>query len=371
MMFKLDDEQRQLRDSVARFVQEPFDLARWRDADAAASRWRSMADMGWMAAAVPAADGGLGLGPRETAIVMEGMGRGLVREPYWSTAVLGTELVRRAGDANQRVELLSGIADGSLRLAFALHEPGARYDWVDVRCRAERVGDGYRISGDKVAVLDAPQADKLLVLARTAGDAGERKGLTLFCIDTGAAGIVQRRWPTLDDRECADLRFDSIEVPASGRLGAEGGAADIVEPALDHALVALCAEAGGAMAGALEATIEYLKSRRQFGQPLSSFQVLRHRVADMLVATEQARSLALHAAACLDADSLLRRRMAAAAKAQVGLSGRFVGESAVQLHGGMGVTEGMAVGHYLKRLLSIDMLLGDADHHLQYIAEAA
>lgn len=369
MRYSLDSDQESLHDSVERFACRPFD-ARLRQQESASpegfsvERWRTMAAMGWQGAAIAECYGGLGLGPRERGIVMEGLGRGLALEPYWSSAVVGAELVARVASEEQCSELLPRVADGSVRLAFAAHEPGGRYDWARVACRAERKGDRYRIDGAKIAVLDAPSADRILLLARTSGDPSDPAGLSLFWIRRDVPGLAMRSFPALDGRLCADLMLDGVEVPLAQRLGPEGGIAAGVETALDHAMVAACFEAVGAMTGALEATVAHLQSRRQFGRPLAEFQVLRHRVADMLVATEQTRSLAIRAAGSLGADARARRRIACAAKVQAGRSGRFVGEAAVQLHGGMGMTDEHCAGHYLKRLLVTDMTLGDTQHHL-------
>jgi butyryl-CoA dehydrogenase len=369
MQFSLTDEQRQLRASVERFGSDHYGFEAWRTAARSdpgfrSELWRAMADMGWLAVAVPEAYGGLGLGARERAVIMEGLGRSLALEPYWSTAVLGAELLLAAGSEAHKRDWLPKLAEGSLRLAFAFPEAGTRYDWTRVSCAAERVAGGYRLRGRKIAVLDAPAADRLIVLARTGGAPDARQGLSLFCVDAAAAGLTRRDFLTIDERRCADIRFDGVLVDEALRLGAEGAAADAVQQAMDHAAIALCAESVGAMFAVLEQTVAYLKTRRQFGKFLSEFQALRHRVADMVMAAEQTRSLAAMAAsAAIDSSGTALSRIASAAKAQAGEAGRFVGESAVQLHGGIGVTDELAIGHYLKRLTAIDFLLGDAAFH--------
>lgn len=374
MGFRLTEDQEQLRESVERFVREQYGVEAWR----AAARqepgfredhWRTMADLGWLAAALPEEYGGLGLGPRERSVIMESLGRGLALEPFWSTAVLGAELVIATATPAQKQDFLPRIADGSLRLAFALAESGSRYQWTDVRCRAERHGDGYRITGHKIAVLDAASAHRLLVLARTAGEDAAPGGLSLFWVDGRAKGVERRDFLTLDERRCSDIRFDAMEVSRSQLLGAEGQAAGAVEQAMDHAMAALCAEAVGAMSAVLQTTVEYLKTRKQFGKNLSEFQALRHRVADMVIATEQSRSISAMSAMCLNGDVMQRKRIVAAAKVQIGNAGRFVGESAVQLHGGIGISDDLHVGHYLKRLMVINLLLGDASFHLKRFAD--
>jgi alkylation response protein AidB-like acyl-CoA dehydrogenase len=368
MAFAQTEEQRQLHEAVDRFVREHYGLDAWRAAARSTTGlreplWRSMADLGWLGMCVPEDCGGLGLGARERAVLMEGFGRGPVLEPYWSTAVFGAELVRAAGSPAQQADLLGRVATGDLRLAVALFEPGARYDWTRPTCRAVPDGDGWRLTGDKVAVLDAAHAHRILLLARKDGD-----GLGLFCIDARAQGLSRRDAPTLDERRCSDLRLDGVPAAPQDLLDAALPTAAL-QQAIDHALVALGAEAVGAMSVLLQATVDHLRQRRQFGQPLAEFQALRHRVADMLMALEQTRSLVLLAADRVRDGAPDRARLAAAVKVQAGQAGRFVGESAVQLHGAIGVTDDLMVGHWFKRLLALDFLLGDAPFHLQRIAD--
>jgi alkylation response protein AidB-like acyl-CoA dehydrogenase len=376
MQLTLTEDQEQLRDSVTRFVRQTYTYDAWRrrarephDADAAT--WREIAGLGWTAVAVAEAHGGLGLGARERGVIMEAFGAGLVLEPYWSSAVMCAELLRIAGTADQQARLLPGIADGTVRGAFALLEAYTRYDWTAVSCRAERSGDGWSLQGKKITVLDAPGADRLMVLARTSGTPGTPAGLSLFWVAASTPGLNRRDFRTVDERGCSDVMLEGVFVPAGDLIGAEGQAAAAVSEAIDHGIAALCAEAVGTMASAVTATVDYLKTRKQFGKPLAEFQALRHRVADMVVALEQSRSIAALCAASLDAPPAERSRLGAIAKAQIGTAGRFIGESAVQLHGGIGVTDELQIGHFMKRLLVIDILLGDTRHHLSRIAEAS
>jgi len=369
MRFARTEVQQQLEDSVQKFVQAHGGMTEWRRGarEQAAFRapvWSAMAQMGWLAAAIPEEFGGLGLGARECAIVMEGIGGGLLLEPFWSTAVMGVRLLVAGASQEQQQALLPEIAQGSLRLAVALNEPGTRYDWQDVRLAARREADGWRLQGRKVAVLDGGIADRLLLLARVAG-ADE---VALFCIDAHGAGIKRRDGISLDERHCTDFVFDDAAVPASARLMGRLAPLQAMHNAIEWGHAALAAEAVGAMSAALGATVEYMKTRRQFGKTLSEFQALRHRVADMVMAVEQTRSLALMAAASIDDASAGATRIVSAAKIQAGQAGRFVGESAVQLHGGIGVTDELQVGLHFKRLLCIDFLLGDAGFHLQQLA---
>jgi alkylation response protein AidB-like acyl-CoA dehydrogenase len=332
--------------------------------------WREMAELGWLGICLPESAGGLGCGIEERIAVMEGVGRGLVLEPYMSTAVLCAELVQAAGGQAQHPALLPAIAAGEQVMAFAATEPGARFETLPIACTAVREsGGGWRLDGQKIAVLDAPGAATLVVLARTAGAACDRSGLSLFLVEPTAAGITLRVHSTVDRRRCADIAFDAVHLPADALLGAEGQAWDAVSHAVDHAIIATCAEAVGAMAAVIGMTIIHLKERQQFGKPLASFQVLRHRVADMHIACEQARSLTTSAAASLVSDHPRRSLDASAAKAQAAAAARFVGQQAVQLHGGMGMSDEMRVGHYFKRLIACELLFGNADHHLRRFGE--
>lgn len=332
--------------------------------------WREMAELGWLGICLPESAGGLGCGIEERIAVMEAVGRGLVLEPYMSTAVLCAELIQAAGTQAQHAALLPAIGAGELVMAFAGTEPCGRFDTLPVACTAVREsGGGWRLDGHKIAVLDAPGAATLVVLARTAGAVRDRGGLSLFLVDPAAAGITLRAHSTVDRRRCADIAFDAVHLPADTLLGAEGQAWDVVSHAVDHAIVATCAEAVGAMAAVTDMTVLHLKGRQQFGKPLASFQVLRHRVADMHIACEQVRSLTSMAAASLVPGHPRRSLDASAAKAQAATAARFVGQQAVQLHGGMGMSDEMRVGHYLKRLMACELLFGNADHHLRRFGE--
>jgi len=359
----------QFEDSVNRFVRDQEGVETWRDAvrECAGFRpdvWKTFADLGWLAVGIPEDFGGLGMGAREVNLIMRGLGKALVSEPYWSTAVFGTQLILAAGTLAQKQQWLPQIAEGRLRLAVALMEPGTRFEWHTLRCSARRVGHDWRISGRKIAVLDGALADRLLVPART-----EEGEALLFCLAADAPGITRRDTISLDERWSSDYVFDDVRVAEDQRLSGAASLQAAMQPALAHARAALAAEAVGAMEAAVHATIEYLKTRKQFGQTLSEFQVLRHRVADMVMALEQTRSLAGMAARLLDEKSASAQRLALAAKVQAGQAGCFVGENSVQLHGGIGVTDELHVGHYLKRLLCIDILLGDSGYSLKAFAQ--
>ena len=370
MQFTLTDEQQQLREAVARFVRDRYTFRDWRrcarELDGFdANTWRQISSLGWTAAAVPETYGGLGMGPVAQAVIQESLGAGLVLEPFWSSAVMLAEPLCLAGTEAQKSTWLPRIADGSVRGAFALLEPDTRYDWSAIACRARQEDDRWVLQGGKLAVLDAPHAHQLMVVARSSGSPGELEGLSLFRVAADAQGLVRKDFRTVDERRASDLSFESVQAEL---VGVAGDAAGVIEHTIDLGISALCAEAVGVMASTVEATVAYLKTRHQFGRPLAQFQVLRHRVADMVMALEQSRSLAMRCALSMGDSPQDRSRVAAAAKAQIGSAGRFIGESAVQLHGGIGVTDELQIGHFMKRLLAIDILLGDTRHHLARMA---
>lgn len=333
--------------------------------------WRRMAELGWLGICLPESVGGLGCSLDERMALMEAVGRGLLLEPYLGTAVLCAELLQAAGSEAQQAGLLPAVATGELVLAFACAEPASGHTWQDTTCTATPEGDGWRLQGCKIAVLDAPHAHRLIVLARTSGAPGDAAGLSLFLVDPRQTGVSLRVYPTVDQRRCADIAFENVRLGGSALLGHAGQAHDAVDLALDHARVAACAEAVGVMTELVATTVAYLRQRRQFGRPLSQFQVLRHRVADMHVACEQARALSACAAGTLAATHPRRSANAAAACVQVGWSARFVGQQAVHLHGGMGVSNELRVGHFFKRLMAIEAMFGTADHHLRRFGEIA
>jgi len=364
MDFNYTEEQLALQDTLRRFIARdyPFEhrraLAKSADGfDRAA--WRTFADFGILALPFHENFGGLNGNAVDTMLVMEMLGRGLALEPYVPTVVLCGGLIRDAGSAAQKEALLPAIAGGELMLALAHFEPGARYELDRVATTATAAGSGWQLDGAKAVVLGAPSADKLIVSAR------DGKGLSLFLVDARAPGVTLRAYPTQDGTRAADVRLDKVAVGADALIGAAGGALPAIERALDYANAALCAEAVGIMSALNEVTLEYLKTRKQFGVPIGKFQALQHRMADMVIATEQARSMATLAAVRVDStDAAERSRSVAAAKAYVTQSARVVGQQAVQLHGGMGVVDELNVAHYFKRLTMIGLAFGDADYHL-------
>jgi alkylation response protein AidB-like acyl-CoA dehydrogenase len=364
MDFNYTEEQLALQDTLRRFIARDYPFEHRRALAKSADgfdrqAWKTFADFGILALPYGEEFGGLGGNAVDTMLVMEMLGRGLVLEPYVSTVVLCGSLVRDAGNAAQQQELLPMIGGGELKLALAHFEAGNRYERDRVGTTAGASGSGWKLDGAKAVVLGAPSADKMVVSARH-GD-----GLSLFLVDAGAPGVSLRPYPTQDGARAADLTLAGVEVGAKALLGSAGHALAAIERALDYAGAALCAEAVGIMSALNEITLEYLKTRKQFGVPIGKFQALQHRMADMVIATEQARSMAILAAVRADStDAAERSRAIAAARAYVAQSARLVGQQAVQLHGGMGVVDELNVGHYFKRLTMIGLTFGDADYHL-------
>ena len=377
MDFDLSDEQRLLRDSVTSLIEKEYGFEQ-RKAYArephgySAARWAQFAELGLLGLPFAEDAGGIGGTPVETMIVMEAFGRGLVLEPYLATIVLGGGLLRFAGSAARRQEMVPAIAAGKLRLAFAHGEPQARYDLADVAVTAQPAPrGGFVLAGHKGVVLHGDSADRLIVSARTAGGPREREGISLFLLDPKSEGVAVQGYPTVDGLRAAEITLRDVRLGAEALLGPRDHALPLIERAVDLAIAALAAEAVGAMSVMHELTVEYLKTRKQFGVAIGAFQALQHRAVDMLVAVEQARSMAMLATMMAEApDAGERRRMIAAAKVQCGRSGRQVGQQAIQLHGGIGMTDEYKVGHYFKRVTAIDTLFGDADHHLAVVADA-
>jgi len=375
MDFDLTDEQRLLKDSVDRLINDQYQFEQrkkyltepdgWgRDA------WKQYAELGLLGLPFAEQYGGFGGGPVETMIVMETFGRGLVLEPYFATVILGGGLLRRAGTPAQQQALIPEIAQGKLKLAFAHVERQSRYNLADVATTARQDGADWVLDGAKSVVLHGDCANRLLVTARVSGNRRDRQGIGLFLVDPSATGVTRRGYPTQDGLRAAEVTLSGVRVPAGDMLGDAGGALPAVEHVVDEAIAALCAEAVGTMQVMHETTLEYLKTRQQFGRPIGQFQVLQHRSVDMLVALEQARSMAMFAAVmAAEEDATERRRAMAAAKVQIGRSGKHIGQEAIQLHRGIGMTMEYNVGHYFKRMTMIDMLFGDADAHLATLAQ--
>lgn len=374
MDFNFSDEQQLLADTVQRFVRDNYSFEARREilnSKPGWSRdtWQALAGLGLTAINVPEEHGGLGSGPVETMLVMNALAEGLVIEPFLAAAVLTPVLLARLGDKAAAEQLLPDIASGERIVIVAHQEAQARGEINSVAVRAEKTSDGYVLDGVKSVVLGGGAADELLVTARTRGSISDTDGISVFRVDPKAAGVTVKDYGTFDGQRAADIELKNVSVPATSLIGTEGDAFAAIEAAHEQLLSALCAEAVGIMKAVNATTVEYTKNRKQFGQPISRFQVLQHRMADMFLHSEQARSMSyLAAIKCTDPDATERRRALAAAKVVIGQAGRFIGQQAVQLHGGMGMTDELMVSHYFKRLTAIDLTLGDADFHLQQFA---
>ena len=376
MDFDYSEEQQMLKQSVERLIADRYNFEQRKQylkemPGYSKAMWSQYADMGLLGLPFEERHGGSGGGAVETMIVMEAFGRGLILEPYLATVVLGGGLVRFAGDEAQRAAILPKIADGSLLLAFAHSEAQSRYDLADVACTAKRDADGWILDGAKSFVAHGDRADKLVVSARIGGDRRSRDGITLFLVDARADGVSCRGYPTQDGLRAAEIRLSGVKVRSGDVLGDPGKAAPVIERVVDGALAAIAAEAVGAMSAAHEITIDYMKTRKQFGVAIGSFQALQHRAVDLLVNLEQARSMALFATMMVDEpDPAERARAISAATVQIRRSGKFIGQQAIQLHGGIGMTLEYRIGHYFKRFTAMESTFGDTDHHLAALARA-
>ncbi len=368
MDFSLTDEQELLRDSVRAFLTDRYSFAARRAAQSGAGwrpdLWRALArDLGILNMAFPVRVGGLGADPVTTMVVMEEFGRSLVVEPYLETVVLCGGLLRRFSGPRAD-EAMTRIGEGELVMAFAWAEPASRDDFSAVSTTAVRERGGWRLDGAKSVVVAAPWASQFLVTARTAGAVTERDGVSLFVIDKSASGVTVTDYPTLDGRRAADVVFDGAWVPADAMLGHDGTAIDAIDQVGDEAIAALCAEGVGVLSTMQHDTVEYTQQRRQFGQPIANFQVLQHRMVDMFMEIELARSATYLATLKIGAPPQERALAASVAKVTVGNACRFVGQNAIQLHGGMGMTDDVAVSHYFKRATVMEREFGGVDFHL-------
>jgi alkylation response protein AidB-like acyl-CoA dehydrogenase len=369
MDFEFTDEQTLLRHSVQRLLANEYVFQRRQELlqtpyGHSPQIWRLLADQGVLGAGLGERHGGFG-GPVETMIVMEEMGRALVLEPYVSTVVVCGGLIRDLGSQTQQTRWLPGIVTGGCRGALAHHEADARYNLSHVSANARRGPDGYLLTGSKTIVEDGAVADIVVVSANDV----ETGGLSLFVLDSNAPGLEWIRYRTQDGRSAADLSFDDLPVQPDNLLGKPGRGLEAIEQAMDHAIAALCAEAVGAMEGVNAGTLEYLKTRRQFGQPIGRFQVLQHRMADMFLMTAQSRSMSFLATGRCQAGRAERRRALSSAKAFIGKAARFVAQQSMQLHGGMGMSAQLPISHYFKRLTLINAAWGDVDHHVGLVSE--
>ena len=374
MDIQLTEEQELLRNSVQRLLKDQYDFDSRRkilvsEDGWSRKRWDEFAEMGLLAASFPEEFGGIGNASLANMIVMLEFGRNLVVEPFFETVVLAGSLIDEAGSQSQREELIPAIAEGKAVWALACTERKSRYSLNEVTSTALRNGNDYILTGAKSAVIAAPWADKLIVSARTSGGARDRDGVSLFIVDRQSANLHLKSFRTIDGRRAAEMTLDNVRIAASQMLGEEGNGVAILEACRDRAIGALCAEAIGAMTELNSATLDYTKTRKQFGVTLGKFQVLQHRMVDMFIALEESISLMQHLNLTLAAKELNSSKLASGAKSRIGDAARFVGEQAIQLHGGMGMSDELKVGHYFKRIAAINIQFGDPAFHLMRFAQ--
>ncbi len=370
MDFSLSDEQQMLKDSIARFVQNDYDfdsrsISIKTETGYNIDHWKLFADLGWLMVPFTEEEGGLGGSAADLMVVMEEFGKGIVIEPFLATAIMAGGLISKAGNQKQKDSLIGGIIDGSLQLAFAYAEPQSRYELSNVATTAQKNANGYVLSGHKAVVLNGSNANMIIVSARTSGQPSDTNGISLFIVDATAEGVDIQGYRTQDGGRAAEVRLTNVQVGTDQLLGAEHAALPIIEGVLDRATLAICAEAVGAMEVAIAKTVEYTKTRVQFGVSISKFQALQHRMADMFIEQQQAKSIVLMAAMKLDHAGSSPSKSVAAMKSLVGRASKKVGQEAVQIHGGIGVTDELDVGHYFKRMTMIDIMFGSSDYQTQ------
>jgi pimeloyl-CoA dehydrogenase small subunit len=374
MNFDYSEEQQLLADTLKRFLATHYTFdARTKIVASTAGysedMWAALADMGLLGVPFDTEYGGFGGSAVDVMVVMEAIGEGLVVEPYLATVGLGGQFVARGGTEAQQQRILPALVQGKAKLTLAQTERGARYDLQHVATRARRAGDGWVLDGEKCAVIHGGCADLLVVSARTAGHPTDARGISLFLVERDLPGVTMQEYRTIDNLHAVDIKFSSTPVPAEALIGPEGDGLTLIEEVVDYATALLCAEAVGAIRYANDATLAYLKSRRQFGVPIGSFQALQHRMVDMFISYEQGRSMACLACVKVDtADAAERQRAVSAAKIKIADACRHVSQEAVQLHGGMGMTEELKISHTFRRLTMIAQAFGDVDHHLERFA---
>ena len=369
MNFELSEEQKMIQQSVERFVQENYDLTNRvkissEDPGYSKEYWSSMADLGWLGLAFDEEDGGFGGNQIDTLVLMEQFGKGLVLEPFLANIVLGGGIIKRAASPAIKESIIPSLMEGKLQITLAYAEEQSRFDIEDVATAAREEDGGFIINGKKSMVLNAESADKIIVVTRTSGSQVDENGISLFIVDASSEGVEKQNFPTVDGLRASEITFEDVKVSSEALVGEKDKGFKILQAVVNDAILALSAEAVGAMEVLYKDTVEYTQQREQFDHALSDFQVLQHRMVDMFIEYEQCKSLLFRATLETVEDPDLAQRTVHALKHLIGKSGIFVGESAVQLHGGMGVTEELRIGHFFKRLLVIDSQFGNADFHL-------
>ena len=369
MNFELSEEQKMIQQSVERFVQENYDLPKRveissKDPGYSKDYWDSMAELDWLGLPFNEEDGGFGGNQIDTLVIMEQFGKGLVLEPFLANVVLGGGAIQMGGSEELKREILPSLIEGTKQVTLAYAEQQSRFDLEDVATSARQEGDKYIINGQKSMVLNAESADHLVVVTRTSGGQVDEEGITLFLVDSNTKGIEKQNFPTVDGLRASEITLENVEVSTERIIGDIDKGFEILRAVSNNGILALCAEAVGAMEILYKDTVEYTQQREQFDHPLSDFQVLQHRMVDMFMEYEQCKSLLFRATMETIQDPEMAQKTIHALKHLIGKSGIFVGENAVQLHGGMGVTEELRIGHFFKRLLVIDSQFGNADFHL-------
>ncbi len=375
MDFSYSEEQQMLQDSVSKFISQDYDwdsrqaIAK-SDAGFSTENWQLFAELGWLTVPFKEEDGGFGGSAIDLIVMMEEFGKGLLVEPFLANTVLAGTLLTEAANEEQKSTLLAPMMEGKLQLAFAYAEPQSRYEVANVQCIAEVTGDEFVINGQKSVVLNGEAADKLLVSVRTSHATTDREGISLIWVDANAEGVSRNSYANVDGQRAADVWFDNVTVPKANLLGEMGAAIEVIEMTIDKAALAVCAEAVGAMQLSLTKTVEYSKIRKQFGTTLSTFQALQHRMANMFVELEQSKSILLMAAMEMDRLDNRAAKALSAAKSRIGKAARLIGQESIQIHGGIGVTDELDVGHYFKRLTAIQFSFGSTDYHTMRFANA-
>ena len=370
MNFNFNEEQTLIQSQVSQFIQRDYEWEKRQslvssDLGFSKDNWNIFAELGWLGISISEKSGGFGGTAIETMILMEEFGKGLVLEPYLETIVLSAGIIDSCGTEKQKKEVLDKVMSGNMHLALAFTEPQSRFNLSDVTTEAEQSGDFYIINGFKSVVMNGPSADALIVSARTSGNQSDSDGISLFLVDSKSTGVSSRNYPTVDGRRASEVTFENVKVSSHSLLGKRNTGFEELDNAVDLATLAICAEAVGAMEILYKTTVEYTKTRKQFGQAIGKFQVLQHRMVDMFMEYEQCKSLLYMATIKKVEDASDSKKSVSGLKYQIGKASKFIGQQAIQLHGGMGVTDELNVGHFFKRLTTIGTIFGNADYHLK------
>jgi len=370
MDFNFNEEQTLIQSQVAQFIQRDYEWEKRQvlvasDLGFSSENWKTFAELGWLGISLSEKSGGFGGSALESMIIMEEFGKGLVVEPFLETVILCAGLIDSCGNEEQKADLLGPVISGEMHLALGFTEPQSRFNLADVTTEAKKKNGDYLVSGFKSVVMNGPNADKLIISARTSGKQDDKEGISLFVIDRNLEGVSLRNYPTVDGRRASEVTLENVIIPSSSLLSEEGKGFQHLEGAIDGATLAICAEAVGAMEVLYKTTVEYTKTREQFGQAIGKFQVLQHRMVDMFMEYEQSKSLLYMATIKNVEGSKDAKKAISGLKYQVGKAAKFIGQQSVQLHGGMGVTEELSVGHFFKRLTTIITIFGNTDYHLK------